>query len=249
MTKTKEGIKINVHIAVSLSIALWFIPLLASSEEFKQSASISFTDTAWGPYAAIVIEYMPSAEDAVATFGDPAALARLAEQSQAEAEKDRTVVIDIPNLDYGVTGSFENLRIVSGEGISVTPTGRLGSRYTPTRKYFTGKAVILEFTKELLTGSYDAELYLEKGTRSGGPATKRDYVGHVAGEFTIINPALDDLRIEPEPLAVEPGADVLIQRLHELNVPPQSQAMLIEMLKDLSPEQQEMFLQHYNDSY
>lgn len=209
------------------------------------SASIQFKTTAWGPYAEIVIEYMPPMEEAMAAFNDPEARARIIAKAREEAEKNPAVLIYIPELDYGMTGTFKSLRIESGNGVSITPKGRLGTPYSPNRDQYTGTVEIQKFTKDELIGHYVANLYHKKWTDSDRPVTQREHIGHRSGEFRVDRLSRDDLRIDPEPVKVDPDADPLLRRVQEMGVPPEAQAMALKLLRDLPPEQQEMVLKSY----
>lgn len=179
------------------------ILLLASAaplnaQQAAETASMAFAAGPGGDFVSIEIGAgaAPSIGDAMEMAGDPAAMAQLAGQMMSSDLEDSTVMILVPDLDYGMTGTFTNLRIESGEGVSITPTGRLGSPYSRNRDQYTGTLTITEFTRTVMVGSYSADLYHMEWSSGTGPTRRREFVRRVSGQFMIGMPLFDDTRHE-----------------------------------------------------
>ncbi len=273
--------RIAVHSRARWSAALvlpfTLIPCFAAAAEWQQTASVNFHEMPWGRYTEIVIEQLPSIDAAIEASQDPEKLAAMVAEAQArgmESEDfatDQAVVILIPGLEYGMSGTFTNVRIESGNGISVTKDGKIGARLAPTRAEYTGVVTLEEFTETSLKGSYAADLYNEHMTDREIRAKERDFVGRVSADFDIDlsppdssvydQPPADSPGYNPVPSGMDPFnlPDVpkdlddkdttLVRRMQEAGVPPETQGAMLQMLRDLPPEQVDTVLKSYKSSY
>ena len=261
----------------ALVLPVSLMPCFAAAAEWEQTASVKFHEMPWGRYTEIVIEQLPSVDAAIAASQDPAKLAAMVNEAQSRAAGDegslaeQAVVILVPGLEYGMSGTFKNVRIESGKGISVTEDGRIGARLAPTSTEYTGVVTLQEFTETSLKGSYAADLYNEHMTDREIRERARDFVGHVEADFAIdLSPpdpsvydqlSSDGGSYNPAPSGVDPFnlPDVpgdlnekdaeLVRRMQEAGVPPDLQGAMLPMLRDLPPERVDMVLDSYKSSY
>jgi hypothetical protein len=122
--------------------------------------------------------------------GRMAALAELQQQMgqlTAGASDPQSVHITIPLPAYGSGGSFSDAIVQSGEGTSIDPALWEQS----ARIAYTGQVTINEFTKYVIAGEYNGDLYVPEIS----PRRRARGVGSVAGWFRIALPMLSDPRI------------------------------------------------------
>jgi hypothetical protein len=186
-------------------------------------------------------------------------LLALMAEVQAEAasgsleEVGRTILITVPGLEYGMSGSWNNVRIESGNGISIpADESHLGSGTSPGEQtHYTGELTITEFTEDALRGSYQAQLFNADTSRRENEARRRDFVGALAGALDFDLRPIDAPEVHlaevPETLSDEDAK--LLERIRAAGVDPEVQGQMLEMLRGMDPAMQQMILESQSDSY
>ena len=242
-----------------LTLALAFFVSPVGAVDLEQSATVTFHDMPWGRTAEITIEFLPSADAALQAFNNPAKQAEMLEAMLAEEGSNPPVVILIPGLEYGMSGTFEKVRIESGEGISVPPDGRIGSRLAASSTEYTGTVTISEFTEQTLRGSYSAALYREDMTDREIRARQRDFIRNISGivDVSLAPPDaahyLEQAGLPTEmaeiPDELSPEDQKLLERIRAAGVPPETQGQMLEMMRGMDDYMVEIVLDSYDDTY
>lgn len=247
---------------LAVVLAFLSVPHSTMAVEWKQTASVDFVELPWGRFARITIEYLPDLGDSYQEIGeymDPAKRAQLMAEIQAEAasgsmeEVGRTILITVPGLEYGMTGSWSDVRIESGNGISVPPDephiGSATSEGQNTR--YTGVLTITEFSEDVLKGHFRADLFNADASRSEYEAGRRDLVGQVGGELDFDLSPIDapEVSLAEVPDELSDSDAELLKRIQAAGVPQEVQGEWLERLRGLNPAMQQMVLDSQSDSY
>lgn len=258
----KTSGKLSGPLFLALFLVTGLVPALVIATDWKQTASVNFVEMPWGRFAQITIEYLPDMGDSieeVSQYMDPAKQAELMAEVQDELnsgraeEVGRTILITVPGLEYGMTGAWSNVRIESGNGISVPhDQPHIGSATSAGQQTkYTGELEITEFTEDVLRGSYTAELFNADATREEYEAGRRDYLGQVAGSLDFDLSPIDapDIQLAEVPDQLNDSDAELLQRIKDAGVPGDIQGQYLDMLRGMKPEMQQMILDSQSDSY
>jgi len=256
----------NAWKLAALLLAFCLMPNFVFGTEWKQTASVRFVDMPWGRFTQITIEHLPDlggSIEEVSEYMDPAKRAELMSEMQDEInsgraeEVGRTIMITVLGLDYGMTGVWSNVRIESGNGISIPAdqahVGSATSWGETGESTYTGELIISEFTEDVIRGSYRAELFNSDASRREFEAGKRDYLGEVVGDLDFDLSAMDapdvQLAEAPEPDDLSDSDAELLERIKAAGVPADLEGQFLESLKGMDPAMQKMILESQSDSY
>ncbi len=249
-------------VILAAAVAIGCIPLGAFAMDWKQTTSLNFTDWPWGRFTQISIEYVPDIGDNIqemSEYADPAKRAALMAEIQAEGMAEdpdavgKNIVITVPGLEYGMTGTWSNVRIESGNGISVPQDEDKVGSATGAGKgtNYTGELVVIEFNENLLRGSYRAQLYSNKLSMEEINARSRNYLGEVSGElnFDPTPEPVPEYQMAEVPDELSDPDSELLQRIKDAGVPEDVQGQYLEMMRGMDPAMRQMILDSQSDSY
>ena len=234
-------------------------PAFVGAADWKQTASVNFVEMPWGRFAQISLEYMPDLGDNledVSEYMDPAKQAELMAEAMAQDHDavGQSILITVPGLEYGMTGVWSNVRIESGNAISVPEDeDKVGSATGPGKgTNYTGELILTEFTEDVIRGSYRAQLYTDRLSMEEISARKRNYQGELVGELNHnLNQAIEapDVKLADVPDQLSDADAELLQRIKDAGVPEDLQGQYLEMMRGMNPAMQQMILDSQSDSY